>query len=70
MAIVLFEGVYFSAKTHDIILSSSSSVKAKTVSISSMFASFKIFSSNGSPQIIIEEESSLAICSALTYFFQ
>ena len=69
IAIVLFEGVYFSAKTHAIILSSSSSVNANTVSISSIFASFKIFSSRGSPHITIADDSSPAICSALILFF-
>ncbi len=69
IAIVLLEGVYFSANTHVIILSSSSSVKAKTVSISSMFASLRIFSSSGSPQITIADDSSSAICSALILSF-
>jgi len=69
IAIVLLDGVYFSAKTHAIILSSSSSVNAKTVSASSIFASFRIFSSNGSPQITIDDESSSAMSSALALFF-
>ena len=69
MAIVLLEGVYFSASTQAIILSSSSSVKAKTVSISSMFASLRIFSSSGSPHMTIADESSPAICSARILFF-
>ena len=50
-------------------LSSSSSVSAKTVSTSSIFASFKIFSSSGSPHITIADESSPAICSALILLF-
>ena len=66
---VLFEGVYFSANTHAMILSSSSLVSAKTVSTSSILASLRIFSSKASPQITIEEESSLAKSSALLLFF-
>ena len=47
----------FSAKTQAIILFSSSFVKANTVSDSSIFASFKISSSNASPLITIEDDS-------------
>jgi len=44
-------------------------VNAKTVSISSILASFNTSSSKPSPLITIEFSSSLAICSALSLFF-
>ena len=65
IAIVRLSGLYFSASTHTIILSSSSLVRARIVSISSIFASFKISSSRASPHITIEDVSSEAISSAL-----
>ena len=50
-------------------LSSSSFVKAKTVSASSIFASLRISLSKASPQITIDEVNSDAIISALSLFF-
>ena len=44
-------------------------MRAKIVSVSSIFASFNITSSSASPQITIEEVSSVAISSALSLFF-
>ena len=61
MAIVRLAGLYFSASTQTIMLSSSSFVKAKIVSASSIFASFKISSSNASPQITIDEDN-IMVC--------
>ena len=49
-------------------LSSSSLVNASIVSVSSILASFSISSSSASPQITIEEVSSVAINSALSLF--
>ena len=69
IAIVRLLGLYFSAKTHAIILSSSSLVKAKIVSVSSILASFNISSSNASPQTTIDEVSSVAKSSARSLFF-
>ena len=51
-------------------LFSSSLVNAKTVSESSKFASFRISSSKASPLITIDDDSSLAISSALFCLFQ
>ena len=50
-------------------MSSSSLVKAKIVSVSSIFASFKISSSNASPQITIDEVNSVARTSARSLSF-
>ena len=50
-------------------LSSSSLVRAKIVSVSSMFASFNISSSRASPHITIDEVNSVAKSSALSLFF-
>ena len=50
-------------------LSSSSFVKAKIVSVSSIFASFSISSSSASPHITMDDVSSVARSSALSLFF-
>jgi hypothetical protein len=63
-AIVLLSFENFSTKTLTIKLSSSSFVKAKTVSESSIFASFKTSSSSQLPLITKELFSSLAMYSA------
>ena len=60
---------FFLLKRADIILTSSSSVKERTVSISSILISLRRFSSSPSPFMTMASFSSFAINSARSEFF-